>query len=148
MASTYLSLHYHAVFSTKHRKPLIDALWRSRLHDYLGGCIRAAGGAPEAIGGIADHVHILMELRATHRLSEVMRDVKRASSLWVHEEIGLKEFGWQDGYGAFSVSLRHRRTLKAYIANQEEHHRRLGFQEEYLDLLKTHEVTYDDRYLW
>ena len=107
-----------------------------------------AGGAPETIGGTADHVHILLELRATHCMSDVMRDVKRASSLWVHEEIGLRDFGWQDGYGAFSVSVGHRRRLKAYIASQEQHHCGVGFQEEYVALLEQHGVTYDDRYLW
>lgn len=148
MSSTHLSRHYHVVFSTKHRKALIDATWRTRLHDYLGGCIRTAGGAAERIGGTGDHVHLLMEPRATHRLSDVMRDVKRASSLWVHEELGLRDFGWQDGYRASSVSLGHRNRLKVYITTQEEHHRKQGFQEEYLELLKTHEVACDDHYLW
>jgi putative transposase len=148
MSSTHLSLHFHVVFSTKHRRPLIDVAWRSRLHDYLGGCIRTAGGAPETIGGTVDHVHLLMELRATHCLADVMRDVKRASSLWVHEEIGLRDFGWQDGYGAFSVSVEHRKRLRTYIASQEQHHGGRGFEEEYVALLEHYGVTYDDRYLW
>ena len=148
MSSTHLSLHYHIVFSTKYRAPVIDPAWRSRLHEYLGGCIRTAGGAPELIGGTADHVHLLLELRGTHRLSDVMRDIKRASSVWVHQEIGSTGFGWQDGYGAFSLSVGHRKNRKEYISNQEEHHRERGFQEEYVALLHEHGVAYEERYLW
>ena len=148
MSSTHLSLHYHVVFSTKNRNALIDPAWRMRLHDFLGGCIRTAGGAPDRIGGTADHVHLMLELRGTHRLSDVMRDIKSASSAWVHQEIRLKEFGWQDGYGAFSLSAAHRRKLITYIENQEQHHRERGFQQEYVALLKAHGVTYNERYLW
>jgi hypothetical protein len=118
------------------------------MHDYLGGCIKTAGGAPDTIGGIHDHVHILMELRATHCLADVMRDIKRASSAWVHQDIGVREFGWQDGYGAFTVSRDHRTELKRYIATQEEHHQNRGFQMEYVKLLEDNEVPYDERYLW
>jgi REP element-mobilizing transposase RayT len=77
MPSTYLSLHYHLIFATKERLPLIDSAWRARLHEYLGGTIRGLGGFPEGIGGIADHVHLLMGLKATHRLSDVMRELKK-----------------------------------------------------------------------
>jgi REP element-mobilizing transposase RayT len=148
MPSTHLSLHYHIVFSTKNRIAHIGLAWRSRLHDYLGGCIRTCGGAPDKIGGTEDHVHLLMELRGTHRLSDVMRDIKSASSAWVHQEIQLKEFAWQDGYGAFSLSVGHRRRLVEYIEHQEQHHKARGFQEEYVALLKAHGVVYDERYLW
>jgi REP element-mobilizing transposase RayT len=104
MPSTYLSLHYHLVFSTKDRVPNIDAAWRSRLHDYLGGTIRGLGGIPQGIGGVADHVYLLVGLKATHGLSDVMRELKKASSSWVHDEIGLQMFAWQEGYAAFTVS--------------------------------------------
>jgi REP element-mobilizing transposase RayT len=92
MPSTHLSLHYHLVFSTKNRLPIIADSWRDRLHAYLGGVVRNAGGVPEAIGGVADHVHLLVGLRATATLADVMRDVKAVSSRWVHEEIGVREF--------------------------------------------------------
>jgi putative transposase len=104
MPATYLSLHYHLVFSTKNREPFIAALWRPRLHEYLGGTISGLGGIPEIVGGVADHVHLLVGLKATHKLADVLRELKKASSVWVHEQIGLASFAWQDGYAAFTVS--------------------------------------------
>jgi len=148
MSSTHLSLHCHVVFGTKHQRPLIGAEWRPRFHAFIGGAIRTLKVIPEAVGGVADHVHLLLGLRATHRLADVMRDVKRTSSAWVHETIGDKEFEWQDGYGAFSVSASAREKVKTYIANQEEHHRKKTFQEEYLELLELSGVEYDPKYLW
>src|SRR5579885_589771 len=103
MGSTFLSLHYHIVFSTKDRRPLIRPEWRPHLHEYLGGTVRALGGVPEIIGGVEDHVHLLVGLRATHCLADVMCELKKASSIWViknHDH----QFGWQDGYSAFTVS--------------------------------------------
>ncbi len=148
MPSTHLSLHYHLVFSTKNRVPSIADAWRGRLHAYLGGVVRNVEGVPEAIGGVADHVHLLIGLRATARLADVVRDVKAVSSRWVHEETGNREFSWQEGYGAFTVSASQREMVREYIAKQEEHHRKRTFQEEYLELLKRSSVEYDDRYLW
>ena len=122
--------------------------WRGRLHAYLGGVVRNVEGVPEAIGGVADHVHLLIGLRATVRLADVVRDVKAVSSRWVHEEAGDREFSWQEGYGAFTVSASQRDMVREYIAKQEEHHRKRTFQEEYVELLKRSGVEYDDRYLW
>ncbi len=90
MASTYLSLHYHIVFGTKNRLPIIDGHWRPRLHEYLGGAIRGLGGFPERIGGTEDHVHLLVSLKATHCLADVMRELKKASSVWVHDVLAEK----------------------------------------------------------
>jgi REP element-mobilizing transposase RayT len=148
MPSTHLSLHYHLIFSTKERHPHIATDWRDRLHAYLGGIVRTLDGIPEAVGGMADHVHLLVGLRATHCLADVLRDIKAESSRWVHEEIGRRTFSWQEGYGAFTVSASQRETVKGYIAQQEKHHRRRTFQEEYLTLLGKHGVEYDERYLW
>ena len=136
MSSTHLSLHVHVVFGTKHQRPLIRPEWRERLHAYIGGAARTLEVVPEAVGGVADHVHPLLGLRATHRLADVMRDLKRTSSAWVHDTIGDKEFEWQDGYGAFSVSASLRDTVREYIASQEEHHRKKSFQDEYVELLR------------
>ena len=97
MPSTHLSLHYHVVFSTKDRVPSIAAAWRERLHAYLCGVVRNVNGVPEAMGGIADHVHLLIGLRATACLADVVRDVKAVSSRWLHEEIGEHSFVWQGG---------------------------------------------------
>jgi putative transposase len=148
MSSTHLSLYIHVVFGTKHQRPLIVANWRLRFHAFIGGAIRALDMIPEAVGGVSDHVHLLIGIRATHRLADVMRDVKRTSSAWVHETTGDKEFEWQDGYGAFSVSASLIEKVKDYIANQEEHHQKKTFQEEYLEFLKSSGVEYDERYLW
>ena len=148
MPSTHLSLHYHLVFSTKDRAPLIVPGWRERLHAFLGGIVKQLDGTPEAIGGVADHVHLLIGLRATHCLADVMREIKCVSSRWVHEEIGERAFAWQEGYGGFTVGAPQCMDVRSYIARQEEHHRARTFQEEYVEFLRRGAVEYDDRYLW
>jgi len=148
MPSTYLSLHYHLIFSTKERRQLIVTSWRDRIHAYLGGTVRTLGGVPEAVGGTADHVHLLVGLRATHCLADVLREIKRSSSQWVHETVGVTEFSWQEGYGAFTVSASGVDSVKQYILKQEEHHRKRTFQEEYVEFLRRSGVEYDERYLW
>ena len=148
MPATHLSLHYHLVFSTKERYPLILKEWRSDLHAYLGGIVRGLNGVPLAIGGVTDHAHLLVGLRATHRLDYVLRDLKADSSGWVHKRVGQREFAWQSGYLGLTVSPSQIERVKRYIMNQERHHRRKSFQEEYLKLLKLSEIEYDERYLW
>ena len=106
MSSTFLSLHYHFVWSTKSRVPLIHAEWRGRLHEYLGGTVNGLGGRCGAVGGVADHMHVLAELRATHAPADFMREFKKASSIWVHDEIRQREFAWQDGYAGFTLAAR------------------------------------------
>src|SRR5438309_2324700 len=128
MASTYLSLHYHLVFGTKKRDPFIAPQWGSRLHEYLGGTISGLGGFPQAVGGVADHVHVLVGLKATHCLADVLRELKKASSVWVHEAIGLQEFAWQEGYAAFTVSPTARRTEQARKCNSHAPRGRPGRQ--------------------
>ena len=147
MASTYLSLHYHLVFSTKNRAALIAPEWRLRLHDYLGGTIRGLGGFPEGVGSVAHHVHVLASLKATHSLADVVRELKKATSVWVHEEVGLKAFAWQDGYAAFTVSATAKPAVRRYIANQEEHHRVRSFREELLEMLNKAGVDFNPKYL-
>ncbi|HNH82556.1 MAG TPA: IS200/IS605 family transposase [Acidobacteriota bacterium] len=144
MSSTHFSLYYHIVFSTKHRQPLISQDWRPRLHAFLGGAIRTLGGVAETVGGTADHVHLLITLRTTHRLADVMRDLKHSSSQWVHETLHIRNFGWQDGYGVFTVSPTNIDKVKSYIQNQEGHHQQRTFREEYLNLLKMSGVEFDE----
>ena len=115
---------------------------------HIWRCVRNVGGVPEAIGGVADHVHLLIGLRATHTLADVVRDAKAVSSRWAHEEIRIASFAWLEGYGAFTVSPSQRRMVSEYIATQEKHHQTRTFQEEYLELLKRSGVEYDERYLW
>jgi len=100
------------------------------------------------VGGVSDHVHLMVGLRATHCLSDVMRELKSVSSRWVHETPGLSRFAWQEGYGAFTVSQSQSVTVRRYIENQEEHHRTRTFREEYLELLQRHGVEFDIRYVF
>ena len=147
MSSTHLSLHYHLIFGTKNHEPVIQQAWRGKLHAYLGGITREKGGIAEIVGGVADHVHLLVGLRATHTLADVLRDLKAGSSGWIHSDLGVNSFAWQEGYGAFTVSASQREVVRRYIENQEEHHRTRTFREEYLELLRRHEVEFDIRYV-
>ena len=147
MASTYLSLHYHLVFGTKNREPSIASSWRSRLHEYLGGTISGLGGSPQGVGGVDDHVHLLVGLKATHCLADVLRELKKASSIWVHEEIGLRSFAWQEGYAAFTVSATTREAVKTYIAHQAEHHVAKSGRDELIVMLGKAGIEYDPKYL-
>ena len=146
MASTFLSLHYHVVFSTKDRRPFIHTGWRSRLHGYLGGTVNGLDGVSHQVGGVADHVHLFFGLKATHRLADFMRELKKASSLWARTAFE-PEFAWQDGYAAFTVSASARERVCEYIQKQEEHHAQRDFASELTGLLEKHGVAYDPRYL-
>jgi putative transposase len=147
MSGTYVSLHYHVVFSTKKREPLIGAEWLPRLHEYLGGTVHGLGGFCQGVGGINDHVHLLISLKPTHCLSDFMRELKKASSIWVHQEVGLRHFAWQEGYSAFSVSATSREAVKEYIAQQQEHHRVKSFREELVQMLVKAGVAFKPEYL-
>ena len=122
--------------------------WRDNLHSYLGGIAKGLEAVPLAIGGIEDHVHLLVGLRSSHRLDYFLRDLKADSSEWVHKKIGKRMFAWQKGYGAFSVSPSKIDGVKKYVLGQEKHHRRKTFQDEYIELLQASGVDYDERYLW
>ncbi len=147
MPSTHLSLHYHLVFSTKERRAIIAPDWRERLHAYMGGILKDMDAVPQGIGGVADHVHLLVGLKATHCLADVMRDLKRGSSEWVHDTIRDRAFAWQEGYGAFTVSATVRDEVRLYIARQEEQHRTRTFREEYLEFLRRGGVEFDERFV-
>jgi REP element-mobilizing transposase RayT len=120
---------------------MITRDWRDNLHAYLGG-------VPLAIGGIEDHAHLLIGLRSTHAIANVMRDVKAGSSEWVHDTVGKRLFGWQPGYFGVTVSPSHVERVKRYILNQEQHHRSKTFEEEYIEMLKLAGIEYDERYVW
>jgi len=128
MGSTFFSLHYHIVFSTKERRPGIRTEWRPRLHSYLGGIIRGVNGVAEIVGGVEDHVHLLASLRPVHCLADVMRDLKKDSTNWVKENFD-RRFAWQEGYAAFTVSPSATDAVRNYIAKQEQHHFRHSFVE-------------------
>ena len=148
MPSTHTSLHYHLVFSTKDRAPSITAEVRERVHAYLGGVVRGLNGIGLEVGGTADHVHLLVGLKATHCVADVMRTLKGDSSRWMHDELRMTKFGWQEGYGAFTVSASNVPAVREYVRNQEQHHRKRSFQDEYREFLAKHEIEFDERYLW
>ena len=149
MAHTYTRLVSHIIFSTKNRQPWLDADTRARLHPYMGGIVRALHGVPIIINGPADHVHALCVLPPAEAMSDVMRVVKTNSSKWIHETFPrLSAFGWQTGYAAFSVSESNVAGVEKYILNQEEHHRTVSFQDEYLLFLQRHGIQFDPRYVW
>jgi len=149
MANTYTSINIHYVFSTKNRAPVIAGELRERLWAFMGGIARENRMKARCIGGIADHVHLLVSMPAMLSIAKGIQLIKGGSSAWVHETFPeMQNFAWQEGYGAFSVSISHVADAIAYIENQEEHHRLKSFQEEYLAFLKKHEIDYDEKYLW
>ena len=146
MGSTFSSLHHHIVIGTKNRRPLIKPQWRPQFHQYLGGAIRGLGAVPQITGGVEDHVHILIGLNTSIAPADLVREIKKASSVWASKHHD-PEFSWQEGYGIFSVSWRHCESVREYIANQEEHHRHTNFFEEYRRLLERNGVVYDPKWL-
>ena len=114
------------------------------------GIARGLGGKTLIVNGVADHVHLLVQLPATISVAEFVRDIKANSSKWMHEQMGIprSKFSWQTGYGCFSESKSNLSNAQKYIAKQEEHHRKVSFQEEFLLFLKQHEIDYDEKYIW
>jgi REP element-mobilizing transposase RayT len=145
MAGTYTQLLYHIVFSTKERRQLIMPAIRDELYHYIGGIIRGEDGALDTIGGTRDHVHILARIPPTVAVSDMLRRIKSNSSKWAHERA---RFAWQSGYGAFSVSTSGIPDVRAYIEAQEDHHKKMSFKEEFLSMLKKHNIEYDEKYIW
>ena len=146
---SYVSSYFHCVFSTKERRPHIRREIRDRLWPYLGGIAKQNNMMPVEIGGVEDHVHLLLSLPATMPVAKAMQLVKGGSSKWIHETFpDQRAFAWQEKYGAFSVSASQVNTVRRYIENQETHHRKLSFQDEFVALLEKHEVDYNAQYLW
>jgi REP element-mobilizing transposase RayT len=149
MANTYTALHYHIVFSTKNRQPLIGPELRERICGFLGAIARENKATALCIGGTADHIHLLVMVPAAVALSKMVQLLKGGSSKWIHETFPqVPNFAWQDGYGAFTVSKSQIPEVIRYIKGQQEHHRARTFQEEYLDFLEKHQIEYDKRYVW
>ncbi len=148
MPGTYSQILLHVVFSTKQRRAFITNDIQARLYDYVGGIIRAEKGTVYAIGGMPDHLHILLRWRTDGAISDLMRTLKPRSSRWVHETFrNSGGFAWQEGYAVFSVSKSAEANVKAYIENQAEHHRKRDFAEEFLALLHAHGIEYDERFV-
>jgi putative transposase len=148
MSSSYCNLLYHIVFATKGREPWLTAAIRPRIHQYLGGAIRSEQGIALVVNGTADHVHILAKLRQDKAISKIVGEIKANSSSWISRAFNdAAGFAWQEGYGAFTVSESQVSRVHRYIENQEEHHRRVSFLEEFKVLLKAHGLPFDERYL-
>jgi REP element-mobilizing transposase RayT len=149
MPNTYTSLHYHIVFSTKNRERWIMPAIEQRIWAYLGGIVKDHKMQPIQIGGIEDHVHLLLGAPATLAPSKIAQMIKGGSSAWIHDTFpNMTGFAWQDGYGAFTVSKSSVPDVVNYIQNQREHHRTKTFQEEYLAMLQKHDIDYKECYLW
>ena len=146
MAQTFSRLLVHVVFSTKDRTASLKADIRNDLFAYMAGIITNFGGQPLIINGVADHVHLLFSLPATMGLAETMRIIKAKSSRWIRRID--RSFAWQSGYAGFSVSQSSIPQVTKYIANQQEHHKKVRFEDEFISLLKKHEMEYDERYVW
>jgi REP element-mobilizing transposase RayT len=149
MANTYTSLHYHIIFSTKNRVNCIKPEIEQRVWAYIGGIARKHGMSALQVGGIEDLIHVLVMSPPTLAPSQIAQFLKGDSSKWIHEEFSaLRDFAWQDGYGAFTVSKSNLSEVIRYIQHQREHHQKRTFQEEYLEFLQKYEIQYDERYVW
>lgn len=149
VAHAYATLLVHIIFATKRREPTLHDAHRVRLRQYASGVIRNEIGHCLAINGTRDHLHILVALRRAVSVAEAVRKIKSLSSRWIHETFSdSRDFAWQEGYGAFSVSPSKADAVVQYIAGQEEHHRRVGFEEEFVAFLERHGVDYDRERLW
>jgi REP element-mobilizing transposase RayT len=149
MSHAYSRLHYHIVFSTKERKTFIKPDLKDRLHAYMVGIVNNLDGIVEEIGGVNDHVHLLAFCPPKLAVADFIGKIKANSSGWVHKTWPERAaFGWQRGYGAFSVSESNVEVVKAYIARQEEHYRRMTFQEEFRLLLIKHGIQFNEEDLW
>ncbi len=150
MPQSLVQIYVHIVYSTKHRKPLLkDKDFRDRTHRYLAGIANGLDCPALVVGGVEDHVHLLCRLGRNIEIADLLRDLKRDSSKWVKvEQPQLADFYWQHGYGAFSLSPSHVGPVCDYIANQEEHHRKETFQDEFRRLCKKYGLEIDERYVW
>jgi len=148
MSHTYCCALFHCVFSTKERRRTIVPEIQPRLWAYMGGIARDHGMKALAVGGMADHVHILLSLPSPVPVADAMREIKSASSRWMHESCGIGGFEWQEGYGAFSIGWSQVSTTIAYIARQKDHHEKGDFRAEFVAFLKKNRIEYDPRYVW
>ena len=149
MANTYTQIHIHTVFAVTRRQALIDDSWCEELYKYMTGIVQKNEHKLLAINGIEDHIHILIGMRPSQSLSDLMQDVKGSSSKWINERGFTKtRFQWQGGFGAFAYAKSQLPTVIRYIERQKEHHRKIHFLDEYRSLLIEYGVDYDERYIF
>lgn len=149
MAGTFSQIYIQYVFAVKGRENLLHKPWRDEVFKYMAGIIKGKNQKPIIINGVADHVHVFVGLKPAMSISDLVRDIKNNSSNFINEQKFLKgKFSWQEGYGAFSYAHSQIDNVYQYIANQEEHHRKKTFKEEYLDFLKKFEIEHKEKYLF
>ena len=149
MPHSYVCNRVHCIFSTKERAPVLAQEIQTRLYPFIASIAKDRGYPAMAIGGIENHVHILLALPATTNLAEALQTIKGVSSKWINDEFHLRpRFAWQQGYGAFSVSISQIPATIAYINNQKKHHAKRTFEDEFIAFLKKHSVDYDPRYVF
>ncbi len=149
MAGTYSQLYIQVVFAVKGRQNLLQKPWRDEVFKYMSGIIKGKNQKPIIVNGVADHVHLFIGLKPSISISDLVRDVKNNSTNFINEQKWVKgRFSWQEGFGSFSYSHSHIDNVYKYILNQEEHHRKKTFREEYLEFLRKFEVEYDEKYLF
>jgi len=149
MAGKYLSLLVHFTWSTTGREPWIEPEMREGLYSYIGGIMKNKKAKLIAAGGMFDHIHLYASIPSTISVADFVNAVKSNSSRWVHESFSpLRNFAWQEGYAAFSLSKSEESRVVRYISNQEDHHRKRTFKEELIGLLEKHGIEYDKRYIW
>jgi len=148
MANTYTQIHIHAVFAVQNRISLIQEQWKDELYRYISGIITNNGHKLLQIGGMSDHIHILIGMRPKQSLSDLMQDIKGNSSLWINQKRFVRgKFSWQEGYGAFSYGKSQIDKVAKYVQQQERHHKKRNFEDEYLELLKLFEIEFDEKYI-
>ena len=149
MAGTYSQIYLQVVFAVKGRENLITRTWKDELHRYISGIIKEKEQKPIIINGMPDHIHAFIGLKPSMRISDLVRDIKNNSSKFVNEKAFVRgKFSWQEGYGVFSYSHSHIEKVYNYILNQEEHHRKKTFKDEYLELLKKFEIEFKEEYVF
>jgi REP element-mobilizing transposase RayT len=149
MANTYTQVHLQFVFAVKYRAAVIHPSWKDELYKYITGIVQRNHHKMISINGMPNHLHLLVGLRPTQSIAELLQDIKGSSSKWINEKrLTASKFAWQEGYGAFSYSKSHLKNVIAYIENQEQHHALKTFREEYLEFLKKFEVDYDEQYIF
>jgi REP element-mobilizing transposase RayT len=148
MSQSLVKVLLHIVFSTKNRLPLIDPAWEPDMYGYIGGVLKGLGHRLLIANGIEDHSHLLVSCGKRIEIPNIIGSIKRDSTNWIKREGLSRGFAWQNGYGAFSIGQSQKDTVFNYIRNQKEHHRRVSFQDEFLELIRRYDVPFDERYLW
>jgi REP element-mobilizing transposase RayT len=149
MSGTFSQIYIHYVFAVKGRQNLLQKPWREEVFQYISGIINGKNQKPIIVNGVADHVHVFVGLKPSMPISDLVRDIKNNSSNFINERKFIRgKFSWQEGYGVFSYAQSQVETVYQYIANQEEHHKKKSFKDEYIEFLNKYEVEYDEKYLF